>query len=134
MPSYDSIVKDLIRIIRKEFKSIPVVLSNVESKNKSISIRVFPLSQELVSHSHSSRLYLYSFEIVLQYTIANPNEGSYKNYLNYSDKLEKIIFINRNTEKWFDGLISNITINSGDSINLDVLTTRFSFNCKHSIN
>ena len=132
--SYDGILKNLVSFIRKSFKSIPVIISNVESKNKSISIRVFPLSQDLVSQSSSSRLYEYSFEIVLYYTIANPNEGDYKNYLNYSDKIENVLFFHRTSEEWFDGVVSNITVNSGDSTNLDVLTTRFSFNCKHSIN
>jgi hypothetical protein len=131
--NWQNILDKIKSIIRKEFKSIPVVLSSKEVKNKNISIRIFPLSQKLVSHSHSSRLYEYTFEIVLYYSITNPSESDYKYYLNYSERLESIIFKNRNTDNWFDGIVPDIIINSEDSDSPDILTTKISFDCKHSI-
>ena len=131
---YYSIVERLALILRNRFPSIPVYISDKEIKAKSIYIRIFPLSQDLVSTSSLSRLYEYNFEIVLYYTIVNTKETDYKYYLKYSDMLESIVFENRNNDIWFDGSIPSIAINSEESNNDSILTTTLSFNCKHSIN
>jgi hypothetical protein len=64
----------------------------------------------------------------------NAKDSVYKNYLEYSDRLESIIFRVRNYKQvWFDGNISNISIDSEDIDNDNILTTTISFNCKYSI-
>jgi hypothetical protein len=134
LSGYSSITEQLVKILRSNFQSIPVYISNQEVKNKNISIRVFPVSQDLISTSSNSRLYEYNFEIVLYYMAVNAKDSVYKNYLEYSDKLESIIFRVRNYKQvWFDGNISNISIDSEDIDNDNILTTTISFNCKYSI-
>lgn len=134
MSGYSSITEQLVKILRSNFQSIPVYISNQEVKNKNISIRVFPISQDLISTSSNSRLYEYNFEIVLYYMAVNAKDSVYKNYLEYSDRLESIIFGVRNYKQfWFDGNISNISIDSEDIDNDNILTTTISFNCKYSI-
>jgi hypothetical protein len=134
LSGYSSITEQLVKILRSNFQSIPVYISNQEVKNKNISIRVFPISQDLISTSSNSRLYEYNFEIVLYYMAVNAKDSVYKNYLEYSDKLESIIFRVRNYKQvWFDGNISNISIDSEDIDNDNILTTTISFNCKYSI-
>ena len=132
--SHYAILRELSSTLRSKLGNIPVYVSDKEIKNKNVNVRIFPLSQDLISHSHSSRLYEYSFEIILYYTIANVNEGDYQNYLDFSDRLENTIFNSRNNKVWFDGVLSSITINSEESANDNILTTTLSFNCKHSIN
>tara|TARA_R100000388_G_scaffold84536_2_gene63588 strand:+ start:528 stop:935 length:408 start_codon:yes stop_codon:yes gene_type:complete len=134
LSGYSSITEQLVKILRSNFQSIPVYISNQEVKNKNISIRVFPISQDLISTSSNSRLYEYNFEIVLYYMAVNAKDSVYKNYLEYSDRLESIIFGVRNYKQfWFDGNISNISIDSEDIDNDNILTTTISFNCKYSI-
>ena len=134
MSGYSSITEQLVKILRSNFQSIPVYISNQEIKNKNISIRVFPISQDLISTSSNSRLYEYNFEIVLYFMAVNAKDSVYKNYLEYSDRLESIIFGVRNYKQfWFDGNISNISIDSEDIDNDNILTTTISFNCKYSI-
>ena len=134
MSGYSLITEQLVKILRSNFQSIPVYISNQEVKNKNISIRVFPISQDLISTSSNSRLYEYNFEIVLYYMAVNAKDSVYKNYLEYSDRLESIIFGVRNYKQfWFDGNISNISIDSEDIDNDNILTTTISFNCKYSI-
>ncbi len=134
MSGYSLITEQLVKILRSNFQSIPVYISNQEVKNKNISIRVFPISQDLISTSSNSRLYEYNFEIVLYFMAVNAKDSVYKNYLEYSDRLESIIFEVRNYKKfWFDGNISNISIDSEDIDNDNILTTTISFNCKYSI-
>tara|TARA_B100000941_G_C27999121_1_gene299611 strand:- start:97 stop:504 length:408 start_codon:yes stop_codon:yes gene_type:complete len=134
LSGYSLITEQLVKILRSNFQSIPVYISNQEVKNKNISIRVFPISQDLISTSSNSRLYEYNFEIVLYFMAVNAKDSVYKNYLEYSDRLESIIFEVRNYKKfWFDGNISNISIDSEDIDNDNILTTTISFNCKYSI-
>ena len=134
MSGYSSITEQLVKILRSNFQSIPVYISNQEVKNKNISIRVFPISQDLISTSSNSRLYEYNFEIVLYYMAVNAKDSVYKNYLEYADRLESIIFgVRYYKQFWFDGNISNISIDSEDIDNDNILTTTISFNCKYSI-
>ena len=132
---YTKILDQLRGLLKTEYPSISVYISKQEGSRGSIYFEVDAVGQNLVRTSHDGFTNDYFFTIDLYFMIG-ATEKAYKDFFNYVNRTEQLLFNNRNYTvssdiKWYDGTVDSINVNSGLSTDEMVRTATINFSCRY---